>query len=581
MLEQDIKYKLQFQDDYSAKLNAAQAGSAKFASAQKSAWGSVKTYIMQAGTAMAAYFSARALVSFTTAVMNHAVQVDNMARMYDMSAESVQRWQYVSEITGASTESLTKAMKKLAMSAYDAERGSKLQIKAFEDLGMSTDEVSKKSKNLEKFYVEILERLGQMEDTTTRTAVASALLGRAGTELSAVYRLQSGVLENINRRFDDLNASMSEEQIQSARELGDAITDLKASFHQLGVEMLTPGIAKFASFLNTLTSQDFRQWVSYKLSLKNITGVDWGAIFQGEGPTEPTGIGASGASMLGKLKTGPTGPRMLGPFITPPGKKDPYEAKPFGKIDAMGRLEEEGVVGPIDEDVAAWADKIAAREEWAEKYAEQLRIEALTDRELLEERYKVEMNLLENNLEGQQRLTLRHQKARQQLRQQEKFQSQAATLDMWGSILAIGEAFGAKVFYAQKALALAGAIVDMNRGVAQALGAYPPPLSFKMAAAVKAAGFAAIAGIVASAISGPSGGATGGGSSGSPGDAGGYNAPTPQPAPEQTPAQQPQESRDITYLTIQAIKPDDGIEALEEWLARRARDGKSQLVVRK
>lgn len=75
------------------------------------------------------------------------------------------------------------------------------------------------------------------------------------------------------------------------------------------------------------------------------------------------------------------------------------------------------------------------------------------------------------------------------------------------------------MFQLNKVASIASAIINTHEGVSKALSAYPPPLSFAMAAAQAAAGFARVNAIRSQSFS--KGGASGGGSTGSAAAAGG------------------------------------------------------------
>lgn len=102
------------------------------------------------------------------------------------------------------------------------------------------------------------------------------------------------------------------------------------------------------------------------------------------------------------------------------------------------------------------------------------------------------------------------------------------TLDGAGKVAKGVLAIGSKLFGDSKAFGIAEAIVNTHRGITQALAAAPPPLSYALAAAVAAKGFASVRAI-SSAKKGSTAGA--GGLSSGGGSAGGGSslvAPNPQ-----------------------------------------------------
>ena len=111
--------------------------------------------------------------------------IHKMSKRTGFSCEALSALKYAAEISGSSIESLEKGVKKMSMSIYDGTRGSLEYVEAFEQIGLSAEELVDLSP--EEQFMKIAEGLAEMENKGTRAALAQKLLGRAGTELLPLF----------------------------------------------------------------------------------------------------------------------------------------------------------------------------------------------------------------------------------------------------------------------------------------------------------------------------------------------------------------------------------------------------------
>jgi tape measure domain-containing protein len=158
-----------------------------------------------------------------------------------------------------------------------------------------------------------------------------------------------------------------------------------------------------------------------------------------------------------------------------------------------------------------------------EKKLEQLRIQALEAQnfqtEALQAQHALELQNWQSMLDQKLISLEQFNQAQVNLQAVANRRQQDAQSRLSDALLSQVSATGAAIFGENKKWAMAEAAISTYQGIAKALGAFPPPFNFAMAALVAAQGFAQVAAI-RSAGKGSSGGGAGVSSAGASGGAG-------------------------------------------------------------
>jgi hypothetical protein len=128
-------------------------------------------------------FAVDKLNEFTEKMAEMGAQVEHASQMLGLSAEQVSVFQYAAAAMGLGTEGANTALERLERNMSLAVGGNAQAAAAFTALGVSVTDSNGKMKSLDDILPEIADRFAATADGPTKTAVAIALLGRAGAEM--------------------------------------------------------------------------------------------------------------------------------------------------------------------------------------------------------------------------------------------------------------------------------------------------------------------------------------------------------------------------------------------------------------
>ncbi len=182
------------------------------------------------GTAIAG--GAVAIATGLTAMVKGAI--DSADAMRDLSirtgvsTETLSAFGYAAQQTGTDIDTLAKGMKVLAKNVADSLNPTSEQAKVFDALGIKVTDAGGKLRDIGDLIPEIADRFKAMEDGTTKAALAQALFGRAGVELTEFLNQGASGLAEYTERARELGLVLDSETAAAADEFNDTLGDLKA-----------------------------------------------------------------------------------------------------------------------------------------------------------------------------------------------------------------------------------------------------------------------------------------------------------------------------------------------------------------
>ncbi len=172
---------------------------------------------------------------------------DNAAKM-GISTKAYQEWDFILQRAGSSIDSMKTSMKTLANAAVSGSD-------AFTALGISQEEIA--SLNQEQLFERTIQALQGVQDTSTRTALASKLLGKGAIELGGVFDMTASEVEATKQEMYDLGAYMDEDMISASDNYQDTMLNMKDSVKGLKISMIKdflPGITSVMDGLSKVFS---------------------------------------------------------------------------------------------------------------------------------------------------------------------------------------------------------------------------------------------------------------------------------------------------------------------------------------
>ena len=198
------------------------------------------TAFVAVGVAAAA--AGRALAGMTVTAAAYADEMLTAASVTGMSTESLQAYRYAAELVDVPLETLTGSMAKNVRAMDAARNGAKLQVGAYEALGVAVTDAGGNLRDSETVYWETIDALGRISDETERNALSMRIFGKSALDLNPLIAQGSAGIAELTEEARQMGAVMSEDALASLGEFDDAVQRLTAGAgaarNALGVVLL-------------------------------------------------------------------------------------------------------------------------------------------------------------------------------------------------------------------------------------------------------------------------------------------------------------------------------------------------------
>jgi hypothetical protein len=362
-------------------------------------FGSVGASIKSSLAGLAAGITAGAVLAAGKAALEYAASLGELAETLGVTTKDLQEFSYAAGQVGVSQETLEAGLQKLTISMGKAQLGAREQVKAFNAIGISVDDL--KGKDAGEVFRLIAEKLQTVEDRSKRAAVEVALFGKAGAKLDNLLSGAEGSLNDLSAAAEKLGIVLSDEQIQNADKTADKIealeTVLKAKIAGVVADNAS-AIYNFASSIANLASDILT--LMGAVSQMASRAPNWAKTIAGAVAVNPLISGAaslargSGGAQSYTVKLSDTplkfrGKTDVGNFLAPEGshKKD-------HSAEELQRKQLEALQKAYDfsqDELRAQQDILEARKDLATDYVDQdnLQIQIL---DLQRQQYQAELD---------------------------------------------------------------------------------------------------------------------------------------------------------------------------------------------
>jgi molybdopterin converting factor small subunit len=174
-------------------------------------------------------------------------RVDKLSQQLGLSRQGFQEWDFILSQSGTSVEGLRQGMKTLVRSVDDLSLGTGTGAEAFERLGIKLEDVQGLTQ--EEIFEKVVTELQKMESGTEKAALAQDLLGRSGQNLMPLLNAESGSVEDLKNKAQELGLVLGDDAVDASVKFSDTVDQLKKSFgaikNELGVSLM-PVFQEFA-----------------------------------------------------------------------------------------------------------------------------------------------------------------------------------------------------------------------------------------------------------------------------------------------------------------------------------------------
>lgn len=204
-----------------------------------------------------------------TSTASAGAELQDYSDRLGVSAEELQRWQYIAMQSGLETEQLTKSMAKARDAIGTAlTGGSNTATTALQAL---LGDLSKLPQDTSQGFQVIINALADVEDSTLQAYYANEIFGeKLATNLIPLINQGAGTIAKFNNEFEQIGY-LSNEQVQSLadfddqmnivnsrlalakNELGLALLPIVQKFTEILTDVVVPAVKKLADWFNNLS----------------------------------------------------------------------------------------------------------------------------------------------------------------------------------------------------------------------------------------------------------------------------------------------------------------------------------------
>lgn len=202
---------------------------------------------------VAAYASIEGVKGAVDATEELAHTTLTLHKSFGLTIKSASEWGAVAKARGADGKALTMSFKALSTAVRNAHVGSKAQVQAFNELGVSQKQLSAHGNNLKYVLDEVSDGLGHLAPGVDKAAVMAKLFGRTWTTIAPLVRGGSQAMNEQLAVADKYGATLGGKTVTSIEEMIKAQREQKLATLGMQVALgttLIPTITKVTVAFN-------------------------------------------------------------------------------------------------------------------------------------------------------------------------------------------------------------------------------------------------------------------------------------------------------------------------------------------
>lgn len=193
--------------------------------------------------------AAKEVYTNVRAFADSAGDIDDAAKRTGTTAEAYQEWAYAAKLGGMEVSTLESLMVKQQKSFSDAHEGVKATAEAYARLGIDINEVTSSSEAFDR----VIYALSDMEDETTRNALANDLFGKSYADLAPLLAEGADGIKAWRQEVVDLGGVISNDATEAGAEFGDSLDRLQTRFDGLKNNLSADFLPAFSNVVEGMT----------------------------------------------------------------------------------------------------------------------------------------------------------------------------------------------------------------------------------------------------------------------------------------------------------------------------------------
>lgn len=182
------------------------------------------------GLSTAAAGLAGALVGNAIASAGAADDLNALSQQTGFSVEELQKMQYASDIVDVSMDQMTGSIQKMTKQMSSGNS-------AFEELGVSIYDANGNMRDASDVWHDSIKALSEIDNETQRDALSMEIFGKSAMDMAGIIDDGGEALNSLGQEAEDLGLIMSQDMVDDANEMQDAIDKMKGRTQQAFLKM--------------------------------------------------------------------------------------------------------------------------------------------------------------------------------------------------------------------------------------------------------------------------------------------------------------------------------------------------------
>jgi len=174
------------------------------------------------------------------------------ANRLGLQVEAFSQLNFAAERSGASSKSVTTAMRTLARAALEARDGVATYTDVFNELGVSVVDGSGEIKDLKGLFIETAQALKEQESATVRLGLGQQVLGRGMTDLAVLINEGEDGIRALTEEADKYGATIRHDFGRASEKFVDSQSNINASIGNVKRTLVEGLMPELTSAINTL-----------------------------------------------------------------------------------------------------------------------------------------------------------------------------------------------------------------------------------------------------------------------------------------------------------------------------------------
>lgn len=151
----------------------------------------------------------------------YADEIMTLSSQTGIATDKLQEYQYMAELVDVDVSTITGSLRKLTMQMDSASTGSGSAAEAFDTLGISVTDAEGNLRSNQDVFAEVIDALGEIENTTERDALAMDIFGKSAQELNPLIEAGSEGIAEFAQEARDAGYVLDDETLESLGAVDD------------------------------------------------------------------------------------------------------------------------------------------------------------------------------------------------------------------------------------------------------------------------------------------------------------------------------------------------------------------------